>query len=78
MKQQTDNADITVVGRQPAAERVRPVSADSSEIQAEVAKVAYQLSKERRAEGDLAERDWRRARVIVLERLAAKNLVSPM
>jgi hypothetical protein len=73
MKQQVEN-DVTREARQPAAQRMTAVSADSSEIEA---KVAYQLSKERQPEGDLNEQDWRRARVIVLKRLAAKKLVAP-
>jgi hypothetical protein len=72
MKKGIENADVTILDKAGVAEAL-PATPASAEIQAEVAKVAHQLWQERGAEGDLAEQDWRRARVIVLERLAVKG-----
>ena len=73
MKRGIENADGTYPESRRAPEPAIAVSTPA-ETQAEVAKVAQQLWEERHAEGDLAEQDWRRARVIVMERLASRNL----
>jgi hypothetical protein len=73
MKQPAENPNATLAEVKTASARAMPVSTDSSEIQEEVANLAYQLWQERQDEGGSAEEDWLRAETIVRNRLKART-----
>jgi hypothetical protein len=73
MKQPAENSNVTMAEMQAAAVRATPRATNTTQIEEEVAKVAYELWQERHGEGGSAEEDWLRAEAIVVKRLAAKS-----
>ena len=73
MKQPAENANATMPESEMATATAIPISGDSSEIQAEVAKLAYQLWQKRQGEGGSTEDDWFRAETIVRNRITATS-----
>jgi len=73
MKQPPENFNATVAEMQAAAVRATPFPTNTTQIEEEVTKVAYELWQERHGEGGSAEEDWLRAKAIVVMRSAAKS-----